>query len=86
MENESRDFIKTATGKVIGVDLVATISSPNMLYIRVVGMSIPQTAAIFGNPEELTVLEYAGIKLYGYTELTAMVNEDDAVRVNLRRA
>lgn len=78
------DYITTASGKQVNVSTVSSIPNPQMLYIRAVGLSIAQAAAIFGDPVETQKITYGNVLFTGY-HLDALVNEGTMIRVNLRR-
>lgn len=79
------EHVITTSGKRVRTDMVSSIPYPQMLYIRVVDMSLSDVAALFSNPSEVQELTYGNQKLHGYT-LDALIIEGDAIRVNMRRA
>lgn len=79
------DFIVTATGKKVAVDMVSLNPDPQILYIRVVGKSISETSKIFEDPQETIKLTYGGKEIYGFTKISSITNQGEAVRVSLKR-
>lgn len=79
------DKIKTASGKVYDSDLCAQVPGMGLLYLRVIGASLAETAAVFGDPAETARLFYNEVYFAGYTRLDALIPEGDAIRVALRK-
>ena len=78
------DIVKLASGTEVQTDMVSSIPDPPMLYIRVAGKSLAEVAALFGDSAETQLIQYAGRDLTGY-KYDALINEGDAIRVNLKR-
>lgn len=79
------DHIRTATGKTFESDYLATITSPQQAYFRVVGTSISRVAEVFGNPLETVQLWHGDVYLSGYTKLVAIIPEAGAIKVALEK-
>lgn len=77
--------VKTATGKIFTTDGLSTIPAMGIAYIRITGSSLGEVAATFGNPEETIQLWVDDVYLANYINLDALVVEDGAIRVNLRK-
>lgn len=77
--------VKTATGKIFKSDGFSTIPSMGIAYIRITDSPLATVAATFGNPRETVQLWVDNIYLANYVNLDALVIEDGAIRVNLRK-
>ena len=84
MEKVNMETVTTASGIEFNTDMVSSIPFPPMLYIRVIESTLADIAAVFGNPEETKEIRYGEMFFSGYT-LDALVNEGNAIRVNLRK-
>lgn len=77
--------IKTATEKRFQSDYIAMIETPPRVYIRIVGRSLSEVVAIFGNPTETIQIWYGNQYFSNYTHLIAIVPESGAVKVILSK-
>lgn len=77
------DDLKTASGKTYPCDYFNPSETNRQLNLRVVGMSVVSAAAVFSVPEETMALQYGSIYASGFTRLTAIVPEGNAIRVVL---
>lgn len=78
------ETVRTASGIEFNSDSVSSIPFPPILYIRVIGSTILELATVFGDPEETKEIHYGDMVFFDYM-LDALVNEGDAIRVNLRK-
>lgn len=89
MEENTIDRIKLANGSEYGCASFA-LASVGYLFIRV-NMSLVDAARIFGNPENISRIEYypsadgEPFAISGFTALDYIVNEGDCVRVALKQ-
>lgn len=79
------ETLTTATGKVFDCDYFNPFPQANQVNIRVSGVSLVETATVFGNPNETVQLRYGEQYLSNHTKVIAIVPEMDAVRVVLGR-
>ena len=77
--------ITTAKGRKFDTDMVSVLPDIGRAYIRVLNASIGDVAQTFGSPSETIQLWYNNIYLSGYTQLEAIIPENGAIRVNLRK-
>lgn len=79
------ETIKTATGKIFSCDYLSITRNPDQIYIRIVGRSLPEVAAIFGDPTETVQLWHEDQYLAQYTRLVFLSIEDGAIKVCLAK-
>lgn len=79
------EILTTASGKKFNSDYLAVIPAPAQAYIRIIGKSLPEVAAIFSNPAETTQLWYGQTYLAQYTKLIFISQEGDAIKVCLAK-
>ena len=77
------DNLKTASGQAYPCDYFNPSETNRQLNLRVVGMTVVSAAAVFSNPGETMELQYGGTYAAGFTRLTAIVPEGNAIRVVL---
>lgn len=75
----------TASGKKYQSDFLVTLPSPELAYIRIIGVSLEEVSAVFSDPDEISRIQYGDTVLEGYTEFLYRAIEDDAIRVVLGR-
>ena len=75
------DDLKTASGQAYPCDYFNPSEVNRQLNLRVVGMTVVSAAAVFSNPAGTMALQYGGIYAAGFTRLTAIVPEGNAIRV-----
>lgn len=75
--------VTTATGKTFDCDYFNPFPQANQVNIRVLGVSLVETATVFGNPNETVQLWYDKQYLSHHTKVIAIVPEMNAVRVVL---
>lgn len=79
------DKLKTATGKTFDCDYFNPFPPTGEVNIRILNASFVDVAAVFSNKNE-TVQMWCGIKyLAHHTKLMALVDDEDAIRVVLRK-
>lgn len=79
------DKLKTATGKELDSDYIATIPSPAQAYIRICNLPLSDVATIFSDFSETFQLWQGKHYLAHYTKLIALVPEDGAIKVVLAK-
>lgn len=77
------ETIKTATGKQFNVDLVCTVPSPRIAYIRILESDIATVEKVFSDKNETQQITYNDYTLIGYTKLVYAKQEDIAIKVRL---
>ena len=77
------DDLKTASGKTYPCDYFNPSETNRQLNLRVVGMTVVSAAAVFSNPAETIALQCGGTYAAGFTRLTDIVQEGNAIRVVL---
>lgn len=75
--------LTTATGKTFECDYFNPFPPANQANIRVLGISLADTARIFGNPSETMQLWYGNQYLSQHTKVVAIVPEGNAIRIVL---
>ena len=79
------ETLKTATGKEFLCDYFNPHSPAAQVNIRIVGSSLIEVVTVFGNPSETVQLWCGSEYLAHYTHLDAIISENDAIRVVLRK-
>lgn len=79
------ETITMASGKILQVDMVATIPSPPYAYIRVLNVNRETVQRIFSDPEETKTMVYNGVSLTGYTKLGYICEEGKSIKVRMER-
>lgn len=79
------DKLITATGKSFDCDYFNVFEPASQVNIRVLGVSLVDTAMIFGNREETVQLWWGKSYIAQYTRVIAIVPEVDAIRIVLGR-
>ena len=75
--------LKTAGMKEFRSDFCVTM--PGRLYIRILGVSMVQAAAVFADPKE-TVQIWCGLDYFaGFTHLNSVSDEGDAIKICLTK-
>ena len=77
------ETIETATGTNFNVDLVCSIPSPRIAYIRIIGSDIETIRKVFSDENETKEIKYGGYTLIGFTKLGYVRPEDIAIKVRL---
>ena len=77
------ETIETATGKKFNVDLVCTVPSPRIAYIRILGSDMATVQKVFSDASETQKITYNNYTLIGYTKLVYAKQEDIAIKVRL---
>lgn len=75
--------IKLASGRELDCDLMVHSQKRGQATVRVLNMSITETARIFSNPAETAQLWFENDYAAGFTKLLAMIDDGDAIRVIL---
>ena len=78
------DTVTTATGKEFPSDYFVTIPRPEMCFFRVF-TDIETAITVFGNAEETERLFYNQSLYTGYTHLESATQENDAVKVVMKK-
>lgn len=79
------DKLVTATGKEFECDYFNPFLPDKECGIRILNESISKIASIFSNPEETIQLRCGSRQVDRYTRLSAIINEDGAIRVVLEK-
>ena len=77
------DDLKTASGQAYPCDYFNPSETNRQLNLRVLGMTVVSAAAVFSNPDETMAMQYGETYAAGFTRLTAIVPEGNAIRVVL---
>lgn len=77
--------LTTATGKQYDCDYFNPFPPAGQVNIRVLGLSLAETARIFGDPTETVRMRWCNQYLAHHTKVVAIVPEVDAIRVVLGR-
>lgn len=75
--------VTTATGKQFECDYFNPFAPAKQVNIRVLGISLAETARIFGNPAETVQLWFGNQYLSQHTKVVAIVPEGNAIRIVL---
>lgn len=75
--------LTTATGKQYDCDYFNPFPPAEQVNIRVMGISLAETARIFGDPVETVQMWWGNQYLAHHTKVVAIVPEDDAIRIVL---
>lgn len=75
--------LKTATGKTFDCDYFNPFLPEKQVNIRILNSSFSVVAAVFSNPKETVQMWYMNQYLAHHTNLIAVVNDGDAIRVVL---
>ena len=77
------DKLTTATGKKFDCDYFNPFPPVGQVNLRVLGVSLVETATVFSNPAETVQLWWEKQYLAQHTKVVAIVPEGDAIRIVL---
>lgn len=77
--------LKTATGKEFSCDYFNPFPQEGQINIRIVGETIAKVAEVFSDPRETVQMWCEGQYASQYTNVLAIIPEQGAVRVVLKR-
>lgn len=75
--------LTTATGKTFDCDYFNPFPPANQVNLRVLGVSLVESATVFSNPAETVQLWWEKQYLAQHTKVVAIVPEGDAIRIVL---
>lgn len=77
------EYLKTATKEFL-CDYFNPSKATGQCNLRVLDTPIVEVAAVFSDPTETDRMQFDGVIAEGYTELVAIIPEQNAIRVVLR--
>lgn len=80
------ETVITHSGLQFECNYLATIPVPSRMYIRIGNSTIANIASVFSDPHETDLIKYGDTVIEGYTQLIAIIPENDVIRVVLAKS